>query len=158
MRHSSRICRRLAPALFAVPLAACSGTLGTVTTPGQSLAPCPSSPNCVSSESAPTDSAHAMAAIPFTDALDAAQARARATLLAEPRTAVTLERPGYLRAESTSLVFRYVDDVEVVVDGAAKLFRFRSAARLGKGDMGVNRARMARVGERLRSGATDGAR
>ncbi len=132
-------------------LTACSGSLGKVTTPGQPLAPCPTSPNCVSSEAPPADSGHAMAAIPFGDTPAAAASRAKAALLAEPRTAITLEADGYLRAEATSLIFRFVDDVEVIVDAGAKVFRFRSASRLGEGDLGVNRARMSRVGERLRA-------
>ena len=146
-------------------LAACSGSLGKVSAPGQPLAPCPTSPNCVSTEAASTDSRHAMPAVPFADAPAAAQARAKAALLAEPRTSLTLEATGYLRAEATSLLFRFVDDVEVVVDPTAHVFRFRSASRLGEGDMGVNRTRMLRVSERLTSasagpataGATSGA-
>ena len=133
---------------------ACTGTIGTVVAPGQPLAPCPSSPNCVTSEAAPTDSQHAMRPVPFTDAPAAAQARARAALTAEPRTVITLEQAGYLRAGATSLIFRFVDDVEVVVDAGARLFRFRSASRIGRGDMGVNRARMTRVSERLLVPAT----
>lgn len=128
---------------------ACAGTVGTVVAPGQSLAPCPSSPNCVTSEAAPTDSQHAMLPVRFTDTPEAAQARVRAALTAEPRTDITLEQAGYLRAEAKSLIFRFVDDIEVVVDAGARLFRFRSASRVGKGDLGVNRARMTRVSERL---------
>jgi uncharacterized protein (DUF1499 family) len=115
--------------------------------PGQPLAPCPATPNCVSTEA--TDARHAMPAVAFADAPDAAQARARAALLAEPRTKVVLERPGYLRAEARSRLFRFVDDVEIVVDGPARVFRFRSASRVGRSDLGVNRKRMERVSRRL---------
>jgi uncharacterized protein (DUF1499 family) len=113
----------------------------------------------VSTETASTDSTHAMFAVPFPDTPALAQARAKAALLAEPRTVVTLEAAGYLRAEATSLLFRFVDDVEIVVDTTAHVFRFRSASRLGEGDLGVNRKRMMRVSARLAmpSGA-DGAR
>lgn len=90
-----------------------------------------------------------MAPVPFTGEASAAQAAARAALLAEARTRVVLEQPGYLRAESTSRLFRFVDDVEIVIDSTNRVFRFRSASRLGKGDMGVNRARMARIATRL---------
>jgi uncharacterized protein (DUF1499 family) len=142
LRFTSLACATLA-------LAACSGSLGKVSPPGQQLAPCPSSPNCVSTETPGTDAGHAMNAVPFPDTPAAAQARAKAALLAEPRTVVTLEAAGYLRAEATSLLFRFVDDVEIVVDTTAHVFRFRSASRLGEGDMGVNRKRMTRVSERL---------
>jgi uncharacterized protein (DUF1499 family) len=116
------------------------------------LAPCPRSPNCVSTEA--TDIAHGMPPVPFTDAPDRAHARARAALLAEPRTRIVVEQPGYLRAESRSRLFRFVDDVEVVVDAAARVFRFRSASRVGRRDFGVNRARMERVSARLRGAAS----
>ena len=115
--------------------------------PDGTLSPCPSTPNCVSTEA--VDPQHAMSAIPFTDAPEAAQARARAALTAEPRTRVVRERPGYLHAESRSRIFRFVDDVEVVVDSAARVFRFRSASRVGRSDLGVNRKRMERVSRRL---------
>lgn len=131
--------------------AACHGTSRELAAPGQPLRPCPSSPNCVSSEA--TDSVHAMEGIPFTLAPHDAQALARAALLREPRTRITLDVPGYLRAEATSRIFRFVDDVEIVVDTVAMRFRFRSASRIGRGDRGVNRTRMTRVSEWLR-GAT----
>ena len=130
-------------------LSACSGSIGTVVVPGHSLAPCPASPNCIASEA--QDSVHRMPAVPFGDAPVTAQGRARAALTAEARTSITLEAPGYVRAEATSLFLRFVDDVEIVVDSTARLFRFRSASRIGRGDMGVNRARMTRVMERLRA-------
>ncbi|MEO6447346.1 MAG: DUF1499 domain-containing protein [Gemmatimonadaceae bacterium] len=131
--------------------AACHGTPHELSAPGQPLRPCPSTPNCVSSEA--TDSVHAMQGVPFSIAPHDAQVRARSALLRQPRTRITLDVPGYLRAEATSRIFRFVDDVEIVVDTAAMRFRFRSASRIGRGDRGVNRARMTRVSEWLR-GAT----
>jgi uncharacterized protein (DUF1499 family) len=98
-----------------------------------------------------TDRRHAIPPIPFRGTPEAAQAHARQALLQEPRTRITLESPGYLRAESRSRVFRFVDDVEVVVDGSARVIRFRSASRVGRGDMGVNRKRMERFTTRFRA-------
>ena len=114
------------------------------------LRPCPPTPNCVSTEvCAP---GQAMIPIPFTGTVVEAQAAARRALLAEPRTRIVAEEPGYLHAESRSLVFRFVDDVEMVIDGEERVFRFRSASRVGRRDFGVNRARMQRVVARLRRG------
>ncbi len=76
---------------------------------------------------------------------------AREALLQEPRVRLVPERPGYLRAEARSRLFRFVDDVEVVVDTTAKLVRFRSASRVERSDLGVNRARMQRFSERFRA-------
>jgi uncharacterized protein (DUF1499 family) len=136
-------------ALAMLPLAACGGSPGRLAPPGAALQPCPSTPNCVSTEA--RDARHAMEPLPYTGAPGEAQARARAALLAEPRTRVVTERPGYLHAEARSRVFRFVDDVEVLVDSAASVVRFRSASRVGRGDMGVNRARMKRFGDRFRA-------
>jgi uncharacterized protein (DUF1499 family) len=49
----------------------------------------------------------------------------------------------------TSLLARFVDDVEIVFDDATKSIHFRSAARTGYYDFGVNRRRMEEVRRRL---------
>ena len=120
---------------------------GRLAAPAAPLAGCPRHPNCVSTEAA--DELHRVATVPFAGEPGAALERARAVLLAEPGTRVTLERPGYLRAEARSRVFRFVDDVEIAVDTSARVYRMRSAARLGRRDFGVNRARLERVSARL---------
>lgn len=131
-------------------LAGCRGKPGNLAPPGGPLRPCPSTPNCVSSDA--TDAVHAMPPLPFTGSAQDALARARAALLAEPRTRIVTERSGYLHAEARSRFWRFVDDVEVLVDDDARVVRFRSASRLGRKDFGVNRARMERFGERFRAG------
>lgn len=117
-----------------------------VTAPRQDLT-CPSTPNCVSTEA--TADGQRMEPVPFTDAPASAQARARTALLAEPRTRIVHDEPGVLEAESKSFLFRFVDDVRVVVDAEARVFRFRSASRVGQSDLGVNRKRMTRISARL---------
>lgn len=138
-------------ALAALLLGACGGAPGRLAPPGGPLQPCPSTPNCVSTEA--RDARHAMEPLPFTDTPGQAQQRARAALLAQPRTRIVAERPGYLHAEARSRVFRFVDDVEVVVDSAASVIRFRSASRVGRSDLGVNRKRMQRFSDRFRASA-----
>lgn len=135
--------------LVILALAGCARGPGNLAAPGEALRPCPSTPNCVSTEA--TDARHAMPAIPFRGTALEAQAHALQALLQEPRTRVTLQAPGYLRAESRSRLFRFVDDVEVVVDGPARVLRFRSASRVGRSDLGVNRARMERFAARFRA-------
>lgn len=91
-----------------------------------------------------------MEPVPWTGDAATARDRARQALGAEPRTRIVVDEPVYLRAEATSFLFRFVDDVEILIDTTARVYRFRSASRLGKGDMGVNRERMTRVAARLR--------
>jgi uncharacterized protein (DUF1499 family) len=55
------------------------------------------------------------------------------------------EDEAYLHYEFTSLVLRFVDDVEFLFDDESKTIHFRSASRTGYGDLGVNRKRMEQV-------------
>ena len=48
----------------------------------------------------------------------------------------------YLHVECRSFWFRFVDDVEFLIDPEQKLIQFRSASRVGYSDLGVNRRRM----------------
>ena len=70
-----------------------------------------------------------------------------------PRTKLVEEDESYLHYEFTSLMLRFVDDVEFVFDDESKTIHFRSASRTGYGDLGVNRSRMEQVrglvGEKL---------
>ncbi len=119
----------------------CSGTrpadLGMVN--GQ-LRPCPSSPNCVSSEGG-TPAEKLVAPFPAPGGT-AEMGRLRAIVAAWPRTAVITGTDTYLHAESTSRIMRFVDDVEFRYDATANVIHVRSASRLGKSDMGVNRKRV----------------
>ncbi|HEX8274607.1 MAG TPA: DUF1499 domain-containing protein [Longimicrobiaceae bacterium] len=151
----ARLPRAALLAAALLPLAGCRPAPRSLAAPGEALRPCPSTPNCVSTGAA--DARHAMPALPFADAPAAAQARARAALLAEPRTRVVAEAPGYLRAEARSRLLRFVDDVEVVVDADRRTVGFRSASRVGRSDLGVNRARMLRFSERFRASADSAA-
>lgn len=77
--------------------------------------------------------------------LSAARERMLRVLRALPRTTLVEEGTAVLRAECRSLIFRFVDDVEIRFDDAAKLIHFRSASRLGRSDFEVNRRRMEEV-------------
>lgn len=112
------------------------------------LAPCPSSPNCVSSFAAPSDEEHYLAPLPLQGrSADAALDQLEDWILDQPRTRV-IDRDGpWLHASFTSLVWRFTDDVELYVDEDAGLLHFRSSSRVGRSDMGVNRRRMERLRE-----------
>lgn len=57
--------------------------------------------------------------------------------------------PDYLYAQYTTRLMKFVDDVEFWYDPAARVIQVRSASRVGKGDMGVNRKRIEAVREAL---------
>jgi uncharacterized protein (DUF1499 family) len=65
-----------------------------------------------------------------------------------PRTKLVEEDDTYLHYEFTSLLLRFVDDVEFLFDDETKTVHFRSASRTGYGDLGVNRRRMEDIRSR----------
>lgn len=73
----------------------------------------------------------------------------KAAVAGMPRTVLVEEEDDYLHYQFTSLVFRFVDDVEFLFDDATKTIHFRSASRVGYGDFGVNRRRMEDLRRRL---------
>lgn len=104
------------------------------------LAPCPNSPNCVSTQS--QDPRHQIDPIPYTTS----PAEAKATLLqiirSMERTRIIKDDPTYIHAEFRTKGIGYVDDVELYLDQEARVIHFRSSARLPYWDWGVNRKRM----------------
>jgi len=109
----------------------------------RTLAPCPSSPNCVSTQA--QGEGHSIAPFRYRKSRAEAKEALREIIRSLPRTKLVEEDESYLHYEFTSLLLRFVDDVEFVFDDEAKTIHFRSASRTGYGDLGVNRARMEQV-------------
>ena len=128
--------------VFAFLLAACAGerpkNLGVR---GGILAPCPSSPNCVSSFAA--EERHRIAPLAFTGDADAAFLRLKEVLGRRSDATVIEEGEGYLRVELRTRLF--VDDAEFLLDRARQAVQVRSASRLGYSDLGKNRRRMEEI-------------
>lgn len=59
--------------------------------------------------------------------------------------------PGYLYAQFTTRIMKYVDDTEFWFDPAAGAIQVRSSSRLGSGDLGVNRERIEFIRQKLES-------
>jgi uncharacterized protein (DUF1499 family) len=110
-------------------------------TDGQ-LKVCPSSPNCVSSQS--RDAEHSIAAIATTT--PKATLDQIATLIEADASAQIITRADdYINAEYTSDLMGFVDDVEFWADAATGKIEVRSASRLGESDLGVNRKRIEAI-------------
>ena len=114
---------------------------------GRRLRPCPAKPNCVSTES--TDPAKRMPALRFEGEADKVHAAILEALGEAPRARVVEAEADYIHAEFTTLLFRFVDDVEFAIDPALKRVDFRSASRVGYSDLGTNRRRMEKLSRRL---------
>ena len=107
------------------------------------LAPCPSSPNCVSSQS--TDKVHAVEPLTYSSSTPEAIADLKKIILQMERTKIITETSNYLHTEFASALWRFVDDVEFFFDDHAKLIQVRPASRLGYSDFGVNRKRVEAI-------------
>jgi uncharacterized protein (DUF1499 family) len=75
----------------------------------------------------------------------ATMARIKAIVEGMEGAKVVKSAPGYLYAQFTTKLMKYVDDVEFWFDPKANLIQVRSASRVGRGDMGVNRKRIEAV-------------
>lgn len=126
-----------------------------MTAPGtRSLAPCPDRPNCVSTLA--PDAAHRVEPFRLRGDPAVAWSAAREAVAALPRTRIVESETGYLRAEATSRLFRFVDDLELLLVPEARRIDVRSASRVGYSDLGVNRARVESLREALaRAGVLD---
>ena len=124
-------------------LVGCAATMPDNLGPSEGrLAPCPDSPNCVSSFE--TDDEHGIEPLQFNGSTEAAKTRIKEAVAAMPRTTLITEEERYLHFEFRSMIFRFVDDVEFLFeeDGTVHL---RSASRVGYSDLGVNRKRIEEI-------------
>ncbi len=126
---------------------AISGCAGNPPTNLGQFAPCPDSPNCVSTQS--TDEKHAINPIPYSGTKDEAKKRLLQIIHSLPRSQVIVDNQDYLHVEFTSLIFRFVDDTEFFLAVEDAMIHFRSASRLGNSDLGANRKRMEAIRSRF---------
>lgn len=106
------------------------------------LPACPKTPNAVSSEADKADALHFIEPISFSGDPAAAWARITEVVRQLPRTKVVESAESVLRAECRSLIFRFVDDLELRLRPDEGFIAVRAAARLGRHDFGVNRKRV----------------
>jgi uncharacterized protein (DUF1499 family) len=133
--------------LFVIALAGCATTT-EVFSMEERFAPCPDSPNCVSSYA--DDELHGIPALPLSGS-DPMETLVSA-VESFPRTEIVTREGDYLHVTFTSLVFRFVDDVEFRIDREAGVIHVRSASRVGYGDMNVNRDRVESIRAKLEAG------
>ncbi|WP_246032175.1 DUF1499 domain-containing protein [Leptospira fluminis] len=135
-------------AFLMLVVASCTGTRPTnLGVRDGKLAPCPSSPNCVSSQVANSDETHFISSYEYKNKPEDAKKKLVAAIQSLPRTLIITEKPDYVYAEFTSFTMRFVDDVEFYFAPDQKTIHIRSASRLGHSDLGVNRKRMEKIRE-----------
>lgn len=106
------------------------------------LAPCPSTPNCVSSQA--VNAARRVNALVIRGDLATQHQSLLAILKTLPRTEIKAQNSDYIWVTFTTLIMRYVDDVEFIfVEGQP--VAVRSASRVGHSDLGTNRRRVEKI-------------
>jgi len=110
------------------------------------LRDCPASPNCVSSEAAKNDAEHSIKPLPIRDGKSWAR---MVSAIENADGHIVVNNGQYLHATFTSLLFRYVDDVEARLDSSERVIHLRSASRVGHSDLGANRKRIECIRARL---------
>lgn len=111
------------------------------------LAVCPSKPNCVNSQA--KDKAHYIAPLLAQGSSEKIKNDILRVLKDFKGAKIITTGDNYIRAEFTSTLFRFVDDVEFYLpkrlpDGQAKV-DVRSASRIGHSDLGANKKRIENI-------------
>jgi len=111
-------------------------------------------PNSVSSQAGlwpdhPQREAAAIAPLALVGDGPATIARLAAVIGAMDGARIVEQRPDYLYAQFTSRLMRFIDDTEFWFDPVAGVVQVRSSSRIGRGDLGVNRARIEALRQRL---------
>jgi uncharacterized protein (DUF1499 family) len=133
-------------------LTGCSGTMPKLGINNGQLMPCPKTPNCVNSQ-ATADEKHFIQPIHFAGPPQEAKSALLKILEAYKRTKIIVAEEEYIQAEFTSMVFRFVDDVEFYLpstEAEETMIHVRSASRIGYSDFGVNRKRIERIRSELK--------
>ncbi|MDJ0654723.1 MAG: DUF1499 domain-containing protein [Xanthomonadales bacterium] len=110
---------------------------------GDQFAPCPASPNCVSSDTDSPD--HSFPPLPL--AANASWAQIVEQVTALPNLKVVSDDGQYLRGEVRSPLFGFVDDLEIHQRG--NQLALRSSSRVGYSDLGANRKRAEQLQQAL---------
>ena len=126
------------------------------------LKPPSNTPNSVSSQAQlyPDHSQKDYAMIePFRFNGDGAQAMKRLAdqLAARPGCQVIQQTGNYVYATCQTRLLKFTDDLEFLLDAPADLIQVRSSSRLGRKDLGVNRARIESIRARFLVAQASGA-
>ena len=133
-----------------ISLTGCAGARPDLGINNGALTPCPKTPNCVNSQA--IGGKQYIQPIRYTGTQKEARNRLLQVLDSIKRTNILTARENYIRAETTSALFRFVDDMEFYLpeeQADETLIHIRSASRIGSFDFGVNRKRIERIRSRF---------
>jgi uncharacterized protein (DUF1499 family) len=106
------------------------------------ITPCKSKPNCVSSLN--NEKQYHVAPLRY-NSFETAKGNLLDILKSSKRVRIAANHKNYIRAEFTSPIFRFIDDVEFYFDDKEKVIHLKSASRIGYSDLGTNRRRIEKI-------------
>lgn len=112
----------------------------------QALPPCPSSPNCVSSQA--SDEAHYIAPLQAGSNVLESAALLSTVLSSLPRVEWEASGDNVISATFKTRIMRFTDDVLFHLDDDGTI-QVRSASRMGYSDLGANRDRVEMLRQKL---------
>lgn len=107
------------------------------------LAACPNSPNCVSSLAA--ESPYVVAPISFDGEPEVAMRNVIDIISRMDGIRIVANDDNYIHCEFSTPIFRFVDDLELLLDRDNSVIHFRSASRVGHYDFNANRERVDKI-------------
>jgi uncharacterized protein (DUF1499 family) len=113
----------------------------------ESLPVCSNRPNCVSSDA--KDSNQFIKPFRLTGDPVAGWQALQIVVGNLPRTKIVTVTDHYIHAECKSRLFRFIDDLELLLDSTTGNISIRSASRIGYSDFGVNRRRVESLRQTL---------
>lgn len=111
-----------------------------------SLVNCPGSPNCVCSQD--DDEDHRVNPLSLKGTPSQSMSALIEMLKEFPRTKVIKQTNDYLHVEFRTKMFRFIDDVEFLIDEDDGVIHIRSSSRVGYSDFGVNKKRVEKIREK----------
>ncbi|MFI8621935.1 DUF1499 domain-containing protein [Marinomonas sp. NPDC078689] len=112
--------------------------------------PCPTTPNCVSSQAEKSDAAHYIAPMIYHGSRKDTQLNIESYFLNQGNAQIVASELGYVHIEVKSSWFGYIDDVEFYLPEADSVIHVRSGSRVGYSDLDVNRQRIEKLETHLK--------
>ncbi|MDD9155064.1 DUF1499 domain-containing protein [Aliivibrio sp. S4TY2] len=126
--------------IFSILLTLTACSKGIDNMPDKSKMMCADKPNCISTLETRAD----FSAAPFTLNNPATKIETITQLAEQLKGAkIAVIKENYARIESTSTIFRFVDDLELRIEGSNLIVR--SESRTGHSDFGVNKKRVEKL-------------
>ncbi len=104
------------------------------------LPPCQEIPNCLTSET--IESKHYIRPFKVKGEYGKAWSSLKNSLNQQSRVVITHESADNIHAEVTSLIFKFVDDIDFCLDKENNAIHVRTASRTGHIDFGINHRRI----------------